>query len=351
MDKNNKLIKNVLVTGGLGYIGSHIVVELIKSNYRVIIVDNLFNSTENVLKNIKLILKKYNYQQEIIDGFLYFYNVDVAKQYHLLGEIFRNHKIDHVIHMASYKSVNESIEKPVMYYQNNLNCLLNLLELMNLFNVKNLIFSSSATVYGDSEPPFIEQSKTGDGLTNPYGKTKYFCEEILRDIKDMNIYLLRYFNPIGCHESGLIGDDPNGIPNNLMPYVLRVAIGEYDKLKVFGDNYNTKDGTPERDYIHVMDLANAHVIALNKISDSSGVSTYNVGTGKSTSVLELINVFEQVNNIHVNHEITNRRDGDVAVSYCKCDKIKSELGWEAKYSLEDMCKDSWNFIQQLNKNK
>ena len=341
--------KTVLVTGGLGYIGSHITIELIKSNCKVIIVDNLFNSTTNVLRNIKEILKTDGLTDEKIKEYLSFYNCDIAKQESFLDNIFYNNQIDHVIHMASYKSVSESIENPVMYYSNNINCLLNLLTIMKKNNVKNIIFSSSATVYGDSIPPFNENSEIGKGLTNPYGKSKYFCEEILRDIKDMNIYLLRYFNPIGCHKSGLIGDNPNGIPNNLMPYLLRVANNEYNSLKVFGNDYSTRDGSAERDYIHVVDLANAHVLAILNIKE--GIHTFNVGTGKSTSVLELIDIFEKVNNIKIKYDIVERREGDVAVSYCECDKINNEIGWKAEHSIEDMCKDAWNFISQLNKIK
>ena len=335
------------MTGGLGYIGSHITIELIKSNKRVIIIDNLFNSTEDALQNIKKILQKDNFTNEEINKLLFFYNIDISKQNDSLKEIFLCHSIDYVIHMASYKSVSESIDNPIMYYNNNINCLLNLLTVMQLFNVKNIIFSSSATVYGDSSPPFNEDSHTGDGLTNPYGKSKFFCEEILKDIKDMNIYLLRYFNPIGCHKSGLIGDNPNGIPNNLMPYLLRVANGEYDSLKIYGNDYSTKDGFGERDFIHVVDLAKSHVMAIKNMK--KGIHIFNVGTGKSTSVLELINIFEKVNNIKIKHDIVERRERDVAISYCECNKINDELNWKAEHTVEDMCRDSWNFILQLNK--
>jgi UDP-glucose 4-epimerase len=337
--------ETIMVTGGLGYIGSHIVLELLKNNYTVIIVDNLSNSHEDVLNKIE----KISSNNDLIDNSLYFYNIDVSVQSPLFESIFMMHNISHVIHMAAHKSVSESIENPILYYKNNIDGLLCLLKYMKSYEIKNLIFSSSATVYGDSEPPFNETSLTGINLTNPYGKSKYMCEEILKDIKDMNIYLLRYFNPIGCHESGLIGDNPNGIPNNIMPYLLRVANREYDELSIFGNDYDTKDGTPERDYIHVCDLATAHVAALK--NTKSGVNIYNVGTGKSTSVSELIGTFEKVNNIKINYKIADRREGDVPVSYCVSDQIYKELGWKATYTLEDMCKDSWNFIKKLNKDK
>ncbi len=333
--------ETVLVTGGLGYIGSHIVLELLESNYAVVIADNCSNSSENVFKKIEKICNN----NDLISNSLFFYNIDVSYESPLYESIFMMHNIIHVIHMAAYKSVSESIEKPILYYRNNIDSLLCLLKYMKSYNVKNLIFSSSATVYGDSKAPFSENSNTGKNLTNPYGKSKYICEEILKDIKDMNIYLLRYFNPIGSHKSGLIGDNPNGIPNNIMPYLLRVANNEYKELNIFGNDYNTKDGTGERDYIHVVDLARAHVMALSNIKE--GINIYNVGTGKSTSIFELLNTFEQVNNIKINYKITDRRDGDVAISYCISDKIYEEIGWKAEYTLEDMCKDSWNFIKKL----
>ena len=335
IEKDHK--KCVLVTGGLGYIGSHIVLELLNCGKQVVIADNLSNSSMQVYYTIKDI-----YKGEL----LFFYNVDVSTESATYESIFMTHQITDIIHMAAYKSVNESIKKPTLYYRNNIDSLLCLLNYMKLYDIKNLIFSSSATVYGNSEPPFLENTETGKGLTNPYGKTKYMCEEILKDIQDMNIYLLRYFNPIGSHPSGLIGDNPNGIPNNIMPYLLRVANGQYDKLNIFGDDYNTEDGTAERDYIHVMDLANAHVMALSNIKN--GLNIYNVGTGKATSVMKLVKTFEKVNNIKINYEITDKREGDVEASYCKSDKIYKELGWKAKYDLEDMCKDSWNFIKKLN---
>lgn len=343
IEKDNK--KCVLVTGGLGYIGSHIVLELLNCGHEVVIADNLFNSSMEVYYTIEDI---YKGDSLICCDSLFFYNVDVSVESVMYESIFMTHQITDVIHMAAYKSVNESIQKPTLYYRNNIDSLLCLLNYMKLYDIKNLIFSSSATVYGSSEPPFLEESETGKGLTNPYGKTKYMCEEILKDVQDMNIYLLRYFNPIGSHPSGLIGDNPNGIPNNIMPYLLRVANGQYDKLNIFGDDYDTEDGTAERDYIHVMDLANAHVMALSNIK--KGLNVYNVGTGKATSVMKLVKTFEKVNNIKINYEITDRREGDVEASYCKSDKIYEELGWKAKYNLEDMCKDSWNFIQKLNEN-
>lgn len=339
--------KTVMITGGLGYIGSHIVLELLENNYCAVIVDNLSNSSEDVLNKIE----KLSPGNDLIRNSMYFYNVDVSEESSLLESIFMTHDITYVIHMAAHKSVSESIENPVLYYKNNIDGLLCLLKYMNNYKIKNLIFSSSATVYGNSEPPFDENSITGVDLTNPYGKSKYMCEEILKDIKNMNIYLLRYFNPIGCHKSGLIGDNPNGIPNNIMPYLLRVANHEYDELSVFGDDYDTTDGTAERDYIHVVDLAKAHVVALSNIDTKEGVNIYNVGTGKATSVLKLINTFNSVNNIKLNYKIIGRREGDVAVSYCISDKIYEEFGWKATHTLEDMCKDSWNFINKIKKNK
>lgn len=332
--------ETVLVTGGLGYIGSHIIIQLLKKGYNVVIIDNLSNSSRSVFDKIKKICNIENIK--INSNSLIFYEIDVRNST-TLDNIFVIHKINHVIHMAARKAVGESIEKPLFYYRNNVESLLTLLECMRKNKVNNLIFSSSATVYGNEQPPFFENTETGKNMTNPYGKTKFICEEILKDIKDMNIYLLRYFNPIGCHSSGLIGDDPNGVPNNIMPFLLRVANGQYDKLNVFGNDYDTSDGTAERDYIHVNDLAEAHVLALSNMK--KGVHIFNVGTGKPTSVLQLVKTFEETNNVKINYTIAPRREGDVAVSYCNSDKIKQELGWTNKYTLADMCSDSWNFIK------
>lgn len=325
---------NILVTGGLGYIGSHTVVELLNDdNNKVIIVDNLANSSLDVMNKIKKITNK-NVKLYIVD----LINKDN------LEKVFNDNNIDVVIHFAGLKAVGESIIKPLDYYTNNIISTLNLLNIMKKFNVKNLIFSSSATVYGEQTAPYVETMKRGI-TTNPYGTTKSMIENILEDFynsnKEWNITILRYFNPVGAHESGLIGEKPNGVPNNLMPYIMQVASGKLECLNVFGDDYNTKDGTGVRDFIHVVDLAKGHVKAIE--NPNNGFKIYNLGTGKGYTVLEIINMFEKVNNVKINFKIVGRREGDIGICYSDPSKAKHELNWKAEKSLEDMCRDSWNF--------
>jgi UDP-glucose 4-epimerase len=333
--------KNILLTGGNGFIGSHTIVEILKNDdYNIIVIDNLVNSEENNFNLIKKIIHPKNYT---------FYTGDILDK-SLLENIFETHNIYAVIHFAALKSVNESIQNPLLYYKNNISGTLILLEVMEKYNVKNLIFSSSATVYGNGISPFTENSVVGKGLTNPYGKSKYLIEEILKDLTDWNIFILRYFNPVGAHESGLIGDNPNGIPNNLMPFLLRVAKNNYYKendnnyeyLKIFGNDYNTRDGTCIRDFIHVVDLANAHVSCLDKFK--SGINIINIGTGTGTSVMELIITFKKNLNVDIPFEILSRRPGDIQESYCKNDKALKLLNWKAQKDINDICIDSWNFI-------
>ena len=331
----------ILVTGGAGYIGSHTVVELLNNNEDVIIVDNFYNSKQEVLEMIKTITNK---------DFL-FYKINL-KNIIELEKIFINHKIDSVIHFAAYKSVSESVEKPLEYYTNNIGSTLNLLNLMKKYNVNNIVFSSSATVYGSPKTCPIKEDfdlKT----TNPYGATKLMIEDMLRDIcktnKNFNVAILRYFNPVGAHNSYLLGEEPNGVPNNLMPYISKVASKELEKLSIFGNDYNTSDGTGVRDYIHVVDLAKGHLAALNKLNSNPGLVTYNLGTGKGYSVLDLVNTFIKVNNIDVPYIISDRRPGDIATCYADCSKAKNELNWTAKFGIEDMCKDAWSW--ELNRKK
>ena len=325
-----------LVTGGLGFIGSHTVVELIGAGRDVIIVDDLYNSSIEVLDKIEKITGKRP---------IYFqYDcTDEAK----MEEIFKGHDIEGVIHFAGYKAVGESVSKPLMYYRNNLLSTIVLADLCVKYKVAKFVFSSSATVYGDQEAPFSEDMPTGK-TTNPYGTTKLFCEQILTDAAianpGFNVTLLRYFNPIGAHASGLLGEDPNGIPNNLMPYIVKVASGEFDHLSVFGDDYDTVDGTGVRDYIHVVDLAKGHLSALDNMKN--GVNIYNLGTGKGTSVLELVNAFIKENKVDVKYEISARRPGDIATCYANSDKALKEIGWKAEKTVEDMVKDSWNFAKK-----
>ena len=330
----------ILVTGGTGYIGSHTCVELLKNGYEVIIIDNLCNSKKEVVDNIEKITNK---QVQFVEG-------DVRDK-DLLRTIFQNNKIAAVIHFAGLKAVGESVEKPLLYYQNNLDSTLNLCEVMNEFNVKKLIFSSSATVYGNPvKLPITEDMEVGK-TTNPYGTSKYFLERILNDLyisdNEWSIALLRYFNPVGAHESGLLGEDPNGIPNNLMPYIVKVATNELECLSVFGNDYDTPDGTGVRDYIHVVDLARGHVMAIDKILNTTGVNIYNLGTGVGYSVLDLVNTFEKVNGIKINKKIVGRRAGDIAACYADSTK---ELGWKAELNLEDMVKSSYNYALK-NKNR
>lgn len=325
----------VLVTGGAGYIGSHTCVELLNKDYEVIIVDNLSNSKIESINRIKIISGK-----EFV-----FYNADIQDKEAMM-RIFSNHHIDSVIHFAGLKIVKESVEKPIKYYRNNINGTLNLCEVMNEFNVKKLVFSSSANVYGNIEIVPIKESFPL-GPTNPYGRTKLMIEDILKDLyisdDSWNITMLRYFNPIGAHESGLIGEDPNGIPSNIMPYITQVAAGIREKLSVFGNDYETHDGTGIRDYIHVVDLAKGHLCALKKLDSNMGINTYNLGTGRGYSVLDLVKTFEEINCIKIPYEIVDRRTGDIAVSYADPSLAKAELGWKAEKDIVDMCRDSWNW--------
>ncbi|HFU4450931.1 TPA: UDP-glucose 4-epimerase GalE [Streptococcus suis] len=326
---------SILVTGGAGYIGSHTVVELLKLGKEVVIVDNLSNSSILVLDRIETITGKRPT----------FYELDVADKV-ALREVFEKENIEAAIHFAGYKAVGESVEKPVMYYENNIMSTLALVEVMAEFGVKKIVFSSSATVYGLNNPsPLVETMPTS--ATNPYGYTKVMLEQILRDVevadKEWSVALLRYFNPIGAHESGLIGEDPAGIPNNLMPFVAQVAVGKRPELSVFGNDYDTVDGTGVRDYIHVIDLALGHIKALEKISTTEGVHTYNLGSGQGTSVLELVQAFEKVNGVPVPYKIVDRRPGDVATCYANADKALAELNWKTEKTIEDMCRDTWNW--------
>ena len=326
---------SILVTGGAGYIGSHTVVELIKLGKEVVIVDNLSNSSILVLDRI----------EEITGKRPTFYELDVADKA-ALRSVFEKESIEAAIHFAGYKAVGESVEKPVMYYENNIMSTLALVEVMAEFGVKKIVFSSSATVYGLNNPsPLVENMPTS--ATNPYGYTKVMLEQILRDLevsdKEWSVALLRYFNPIGAHESGLIGEDPAGIPNNLMPFIAQVAVGKRAELSVFGNDYDTVDGTGVRDYIHVVDLALGHIKALEKISDTTGVYTYNLGSGQGTSVLELVQAFEKVNGVTVPYKIVDRRPGDVATCYANADKALAELNWKTEKTIEDMCRDTWNW--------
>lgn len=328
----------VLVTGGLGFIGSHTVVELLNNNYDVVVIDNLYNSSIDVIDKIYKITGK-----KII-----FYEADVCNS-EVLEEIFSSHKIDAVIHFAGYKAVGESVKRPIMYYKNNILSTLNLCEKMIEHECYKFIFSSSATVYGNPKVlPITEECEVG-GTTNPYGTTKLMIERILKDINISNAkftpIILRYFNPIGAHKSGLIGENPKGTPNNLMPYIARVASGELEMLSVFGNDYDTPDGTGVRDYIHVVDLAKGHLKALEKAISSCGIFYYNLGTGVGYSVLDLVKSYEKVNNVKVPYKIVGRRDGDIAICYADPTKALNELGWRAELSLEDMMRDTYNFIE------
>ena len=332
----------ILVTGGCGYIGSHTVVELLNNNYEVIVIDNLVNSKKNVIDSVEKITGKN----------VIFYEGNVQDEI-LLDKIFSSHKIDAVIHFAGLKAVGESVEKPLEYYQNNLDSTLVLLKIMKKNNVKRIIFSSSATVYGNNKNvPFKESYEIG-GTTNPYGTTKLFIERILNDLSvsdpNFSIVILRYFNPIGAHKSGLIGDNPNGIPNNLMPYICKVAIGELPQLNVFGNDYPTKDGTGVRDYIHVVDLAIGHVKAINKVLNDVGVHIYNLGTGVGYSVLEIVKNFEKENNVTIPYVIQKRREGDIAECYADVSKARDELKFVCQYGIEDMVKDSYLFYKNNKK--
>lgn len=328
----------ILVTGGTGYIGSHTVVQLIQVGHKVVILDNLANSKKQVLEHIKTITGT---KPEFILG-------DIRDD-ELLDRLFEQRKFDAVIHFAGLKAVGESVSKPIDYYINNVSGSLNLFKAMQKHGCKKLVFSSSATVYGmNKNVPFKEDYPLS--TTNPYGATKLMIEDILRDIyksdNDFSIAILRYFNPIGAHESGLIGENPNDIPNNLLPYVAKVATGEYEKLMVFGDDYDTVDGTGVRDYIHVVDLAKGHLKAVDYISNNKGAEAFNLGTGKGHSVLEIVKAFKKASDKDVAYEITSRRDGDIGTCFADADKAKGILGWEAEYDLDKMCIDAWRFANK-----
>lgn len=326
----------ILVTGGAGYIGSHTCVALLEAGHTVIVVDNLSNSKGDTIDRINQITKK-----EVI-----FYKEDVTDE-NALEMIFSKHEIDGIIHFAGFKAVGESVEIPLTYYYNNLVCTMVLTKICLKHGVHKFIFSSSATVYGNNEVPFVETMALGS-TNNPYGESKAMNERILIDVAKANpsfaVSLLRYFNPVGAHKSGLIGEDPNGVPNNLMPYISQVASGRRDKLSIYGNDYETIDGTGVRDYIHVVDLAEGHVAAIEKSTE--GVHIYNLGTGMGTSVLELVKVFEEENNIKVPYEIVGRRSGDIAICYADVSKAERELGWRAQRTIKDMVRDAWRFEQK-----
>lgn len=326
----------ILATGGMGYIGSHTVVELLNAGYEVDILDNLFNSKPEVLDRIEQITGKRPK----------FYEVDLLDK-PALEKVFSENKYDSVLHFAGLKAVGESVEKPLEYYRNNIDGTINLLEVMRANDVKKIIFSSSATVYGEQETPeYVETMKTGGSITNPYGRTKYFIEEIMKDVcvaqPDFEVALLRYFNPIGAHPSGLIGEDPNGIPNNLMPIIMRVATGKIEKLAVYGNDYPTEDGTCRRDFIHVVDLAKGHMAMLEHMKP--GVSIYNLGTGRPTSVKEMIDAFEKASGKELPYYYTDRRAGDLAEMWASPAKAEAELGWKATLTVEDAVKDTINYL-------
>ena len=328
----------ILVTGGAGYIGSHTCVKLLEEGYDIVVVDNLINSNEKALERIK----------ELTGKDFPFYHFDVCDG-NMLEKVFTDHAIDCVIHFAGLKAVGESVSKPLEYYGNNLFSTITLCRVMQRHQVKQFIFSSSATVYKPGSPmPVNEEADLG--CTNPYGWTKYMCEQILRDVvhanPDWSAVLLRYFNPIGAHESGRIGEDPSGIPNNLVPYITQTALGRLEKLHVYGNDYDTKDGTGVRDYIHVQDLAQGHVDAVKYAAEHAGCEEINLGTGIGYSVLDIVNAFEKVNNVAVPYEISPRRPGDVATVYADAAKARKLLHWKAEKSLEDMCRDSWRWQKQ-----
>ena len=330
----------VLVTGGTGYIGSHTIVELIGHGYDVVAVDDFSNSKPIVLDKIK----------EITGKKIKFYELDVCDK-EKLRVVFMENEIDAVIHFAGFKAVGESVAKPLKYYRNNLDSTITLLEVMNEFGVKKIVFSSSATVYGDPEElPIKETAKLG--VTNPYGATKLFIENILKDVyisdNECSLAILRYFNPIGAHESGLLGEDPSDIPNNLMPYIVKVATGELPHLNIFGNDYDTKDGTGVRDYIHVVDLAIGHISALEYIDKNKGIDYYNLGTGHGYSVMEIVSAFSEVNHVDVPYEIAPRRDGDIAECYADTTYAKEKLHWEATHDLTDMVESAYNFVVKNN---
>ena len=328
----------ILVTGGAGYIGSHTCLELLRSGFDVVVVDNLSNSSEESLRRV----------QEITGKTLEFHKVDLLNKTHLV-KVFDKHQFDSVIHFAGLKAVGESVNIPLKYYHNNLTGTVTLCEVMAKYNVKNIVFSSSATVYGEPHTvPITEDFPTS--ATNPYGRTKLFIEEILKDLyvsdNYWNVVLLRYFNPVGAHHSGRIGEDPKGIPNNLMPFISQVAVGKLKELSVFGNDYPTTDGTGVRDYIHVVDLALGHVRALQKLIGQSGVHIYNLGTGRGYSVLEMISAFEKVSGRKIPYRIIDRRPGDIAECYADPSKAEQDLGWRTERGIEDMCADTWRWQSQ-----
>lgn len=328
-------IQKVLVSGGAGYIGTHTCIELIGAGYEVVCADNFNNSSPAAMERV----------EEITGTSIPVHRMDFCN----LDEVealFRDEHIDAAIHFAGHKAVGESVEKPLMYYENNLLSLINLCKVMGKGAAKNIVFSSSATVYGLSDQlPLTEESPVT--AFNPYGRTKLYIEEILKDLHkaepDWNVSILRYFNPVGAHPSGRIGEDPSDIPNNLMPYIAQVAVGRLKKLRIFGDDYDTPDGTGVRDFIHVVDLARGHVAALRKLEEEPGYIVHNLGTGKGCSVLELVRAFERINNVSIPYEIVDRRPGDVAANYASTDKARRELGWEATHTIEDMVRDTWNW--------
>ncbi len=328
----------VLVTGGAGYIGSHTVVELLDNDYEVIVVDNFSNSKPIVLDKIKEITKKD----------FKFYEIDVCDK-EKLRKVFKENEIDAVIHFAGFKAVGESVEEPLKYYRNNIDSTLSLLELMNEYNVKKIVFSSSATVYGNPEKlPIKEDARLS--TTNPYGSTKLYIEGILKDVynsdNDYSIAILRYFNPVGAHKSGLIGENPNGIPNNLVPYIVKVATKELDHLNIFGNDYDTKDGTGVRDYIHITDLAKGHISALKYITNHKGIDYYNLGTGHGYSVMEMVKTFEEVNHVDVPYQIAPRRSGDIATCYADTSYANERLKWHSELELEDMLESAYNYAKK-----
>ena len=333
------MAKRILVTGGAGFIGSHTLIELHKAGYEFVVVDNFVNSNPEALHRVG----------ELIGADVPFVKADIRDR-EALNKVFDQYKFDSCIHFAGLKAVGESVAKPLEYYENNMSGTFTLLDVMRKHGCKNIIFSSSATVYGDPAIiPITEECPKGH-CTNPYGQTKSMLEQVLMDVQkadpEWNVVLLRYFNPIGAHQSGRIGENPNGIPNNLMPYITQTAIGRREELGVFGNDYDTHDGTGVRDYIHVVDLATAHVAALQAIEKNAGLAIYNIGTGHGYSVLDVVNAFEKANGVKVPYSIKPRRPGDIATCYCDPTKAEKELGWKAQYGIEDMCRDSWNWQSQ-----
>ena len=332
-------MKNILITGGAGYIGSHVAVELLNKNYKVIVYDNLTNSSKISVKRV----------EEITGKNITFYEADILDE-KKLSKVFEKEKIDVVIHCAALKSVGESVKKPLEYYHNNITGTLSLLKIMRKYSCKNIIFSSSATVYGDPESVPITEDFPKGTCTNPYGWTKSMMEQIMTDLQksdpEWKVVLLRYFNPIGAHKSGKIGEDPQGIPNNLLPYIAQVAVGKLDYLSVFGDDYDTVDGTGVRDYIHVVDLAKGHVLAVDKIDKLKGVSIFNLATGKGYSVLEVLKAFEKACGKKISYKIVQRREGDIAKCFADASKAYKILGWKAKKDIDEMCEDSWRWQSQ-----